>query len=122
MWCSYKNTPANDFNFPYRALSPTLGQEVLYTEEELWNEIERILEEDQEKKFTPGQQLYHNLIHCANPGYFLTPDIIISLEEYMAMKRFHIPLSVDIDSADYRRLVIFSAIDDEYNAATKLNV
>lgn len=122
MWCSYKNTPPNDFHFPYRALSPTLGQEVLYTEEELWNEIERILAEDTQNKFTAGQQCFHNLIHCANPGYFLSSDVIISLEEYMAMKRFHIPLSVDIDSADYRRLVIFSAIDDEYNAATKLNV
>ncbi len=95
---------------------------MLYTEEELWDEIERILAEDTQNKFTPGQQLYHNLIHCANPGYFLSPEVGLALEEYMAIKRFNIPLSADIDSVDYRRLVIFSAIDDEYNAATKLNV
>tara|TARA_R100000655_G_scaffold34461_1_gene67064 strand:- start:194 stop:505 length:312 start_codon:yes stop_codon:yes gene_type:complete len=103
-------------------MSPTLGRMVLYTEEELWNEIDRILAEDSEKKFTPGQQCYFNLIHCANPAYFLTPKVIASLEEYMAMKRFSIPLASDIDSAEYHRLVIFSCIDDEYNAASKLDV
>jgi hypothetical protein len=40
----------------------------------------------------------------------------------MAMKRFKIPLAQDIDTAPYERLVIFSAIDDEYNAASKLDV
>jgi hypothetical protein len=99
-----------------------LGTQVLYTEEELWNEIDRILEEDAQQKFTMGQQCYFNIIHCANPAYFLQPEVTLALEEYMAMKRFKIPISVDLDSADYNRLVIFSAIDDEYNAATKLDV
>jgi len=38
----------------------------------------------------------------------------------MTMKRFKIPPAQDIDSASYMRLVIFSAIDEEYNAAIKL--
>lgn len=122
MWCSYKKAPFNDFYFPYKATSPTLGRVVLYTENELWNEIDRILAEDSEQKFTTGQQCYFNLIHCANPAYFLTPEVILTLEEFMAMKRFKIPLARDIDSAEYERLVIFSSIDDEYNAASKLDV
>ena len=36
------------------------------------------------------------------------------------MKRFNIPPARDIDSANYNRLVIYSAIDEEYNAAIKL--
>jgi hypothetical protein len=40
----------------------------------------------------------------------------IYIEEYMAMKKFTIPLAKDIDSAEYDRVVIFSAIDDEYQA------
>jgi len=122
LWCSYKRAKPNDLEFPYYASSPTLGTQVLYTEEELWNEIDRILEEDTQQKFTMGQQCYFNIIHCSNPAYFLQPEVTLALEEYMAMKRFKIPISVDLDSADYNRLVIFSAIDDEYNAATKLDV
>tara|TARA_A100000172_G_C3008176_1_gene98766 strand:- start:294 stop:662 length:369 start_codon:yes stop_codon:yes gene_type:complete len=122
LWCSFKNAKPNNLHFPYRTSSPTLGREVLYTEKELWNEIDRILAEDSEGKFTPGQQCYFNLMHCANPAYFLTAEVIHTLEEYMAMKRFKIPLARDIDSAEYERLVIFSSIDDEYNAASKLDV
>ena len=32
------------------------------------------------------------------------------------MKRFNLPLAKTIDDADYHRLVIFSAIDEEFNA------
>nr|BAR35012.1 hypothetical protein [uncultured Mediterranean phage uvMED] len=97
-----------------------MGKLVLYDEDALWTEIERILEEDQERQFTPGQQCYHNLVHCANPAYFLTGSTTIALEEFMTMKRFNIPPAKDIDSANYNRLVIYSAIDEEYNAAIKL--
>tara|TARA_R110002020_G_scaffold336149_1_gene551278 strand:+ start:2631 stop:3014 length:384 start_codon:yes stop_codon:yes gene_type:complete len=122
LWCSYKRAKPNDLTFPYRAISPTLGVPVMYTEQELWSEIERILAEDKQNKFSAGQQCYFNLIHCANPGYFLSNEVVMALEEYMAMKRFAIPFSSTIDSADYHRLVIFSAIDDEYNKATKSDV
>jgi hypothetical protein len=122
LWCRIKSAQPNDYEFPYEAVSPTLGKPVTYTEAELWNEIDRILAEDEQKKFSPGQQCYFNLIHCANPAYFLTDEVIIALEEYMAMKRFNIPFATDIDNAVYHRLVIFSAIDDEYNKATKSDV
>ena len=122
LWCSIKSAKPNDFNFPYTAISPTLGKPVTYTEDELWNEIDRIMAEDPERKFSLGQQCYYNLIHCANPAYFLTDEVIIALEEYMTMKRFNIPFASNIDDAVYHRLVIFSAIDDEYNKAIKSDV
>ena len=122
LWCSIKSAKPNDFHFPYTAISPTLGKPVTYTEDELWNEIDRIMAEDPERKFSLGQQCYYNLIHCANPAYFLTDEVIIALEEYMTMKRFNIPFANNIDEALYHRLVIFSAIDDEYNKATKSDV
>ena len=53
---------------------------------------------------------------CADSTYFLTPETIFALEEYMAMKRFNLSLANTIDEADYHRLVIFSAIDEEFNA------
>tara|TARA_Y100001938_G_C8015452_1_gene392315 strand:- start:578 stop:961 length:384 start_codon:yes stop_codon:yes gene_type:complete len=122
LWCSIKSAKPNNYYFPYTAISPTLGKPVTYTEDELWNEIDRILDEDKERKFSFGQQCYYNLIHCANPAYFLTDEVILTLEEYMTMKRFNIPFASNIDDAPYHRLVIFSAIDDEYNKATKSDV
>jgi len=117
---SFKNAKPNGLEFPYTATSPTTGAQVLYTEDELWCEIDRILAEDDESKFTIGQQCYFNLIiGCCNPAYFLDSEVIMNLEEFMLMKRFNIPMASDIDSAIYDRLVTFSGIDDEYNALMK---
>jgi len=38
----------------------------------------------------------------------------------MALKRFNIPIASNLDDAIYERVVIFSAIDEEYNACIKL--
>jgi hypothetical protein len=116
-----KGHSANDMIFPYQASSPTLGKLIWYDEDELWNEIDRILAEDIEKKFTNGQQCYFNLTHCANPAYFLTSETQLALEEYMAFKRFKLPFASSLDKAEYNRIVIFSTIDEEYNAAIKHN-
>ena len=58
----------------------------------------------------------------ANAPHWITNEVVMALEEYMAMKRFNIPFASNIDDALYHRLVIFSAIDDEYNKATKSDV
>ena len=50
LWCSIKSAKPNDFQFPYTAISPTLGKPVTYTEDEIWNEIDRIIAEDVERK------------------------------------------------------------------------
>jgi len=116
VWMSYKNQPTRNLAFPYTAQSPTLKKNITYTEDELWAEIGRIVEQDSDGKFTLGAALYYSLVFCADSTYFLTPETIFALEEYMAMKRFNLPLATTIDNADYHRLVIFSAIDEEFNA------
>ena len=115
-WMSYKNQPSRNLTFPYKAKSPTLKKEILYDEQELWNEIWRIVEANQNGKFTLGAALYHSLVFCADSTYFLTQETIFTLEEYIAVKRFNLQLAKTIDDADYNRLVIFSAIDEEFNA------
>ena len=114
MFC--KSQPSRNLVFPYQAKSPTLKKSITYTEDELWNEVDRIMDEDQKRKFTPGTNLYYNLVLCADSSYFCTPETSFAMEEYMSMKRFNIPIARTIDEADYERIVIFSAIDEEYNA------
>ena len=112
----YKAQPSRNLVFPYQAKSPTLKKSITYTEDELWNEVDRILDEDTERKFTPGTNLYYNLVICSDSSYFCTPETSFAMEEYMSMKRFNIPIARTIDEAEYERLVIFSAIDEEYTA------
>ena len=116
MWMSYRSQPSRNLKFPYKAQSPTLKKTITYDEDELRNEIWRIVDESKDGKFTLGAALYHSLVFCADSTYFLTPETIFALEEYIAMKRFNLPLANNLDEADYHRLVIFSSIDEEFNA------
>ena len=102
--------------FPYKATSPTLHKEITYTEKELWNEVDRVSAEDKKNKFSPGQQLYYNMIHCSSPYSFFTPDMNMYIEEFSYTKEFNIPIAKCIDEAPYEKLVIFSAINEELNA------
>ena len=116
---SYQKADTRTLIFPYECQSPTLNKKITYDEDELWREIDRILAEDERGKFTPGANLYHNLVLCADASYFLDSETNMILEEYMAMKRFNIPLAASIDEVEYNRFVVFSAIDEEYNACIK---
>ena len=116
----YHKIKSRELTFPYKANSPTLRKRITFTEEELWHEIKRILDEDDQQKFTPGQQLYFNLLHCADINYFSDGDTLLWLDEFMAIKRFNLPVADNLDSMPYERFVIFSAIDEEYNACIKL--
>ena len=113
---SYYQIATRGLTFPYQCKSPTLHKKITYDENELWNEIDRILKESENSKFTIGTNLYHNLLLCADSSYFTDSETYILIEEFMAMKRFNIPLASNIDEADYERVVIHSAIDDEYQA------
>ena len=113
---SFNNVKSRGLTFPYKAKSPTLRKTITYDEDELWLEIDRILSEGKDSKFTPGAELYYNLLLCSDSSYFLDQGAYILIEEYMSMKKFNIPLASNIDDADYERVVIFSAIDDEYQA------
>ena len=86
----------------------------------MWHEIERILAENDSDKFTPGQQLYFNLLYCADVAYFSDNENMLWLDEFMAIKRFNLPVADNLDTMSYDRFVIFSAIDEEYNACIKL--
>jgi len=113
---SYHSVESRGLTFPYEAKSPTLRKIITYDEDELWEEIDRILAENKGSKYSPGTDLYYNLVLCADSAYFNDQETYMFIEEYMSMKKFNIPLASNIDDADYERVVIFSAIDDEYQA------
>ena len=116
---SYFKPNTIKYSFPYECSSPTLRKVITYTEEELWNEIDRIMLENVKNKETPGTSLYYNLLQCSDSNYFNDQETSLMIEEYMSMKKFNLPLATTIDHVEYERLVIFSAIDDEWQAILK---
>jgi hypothetical protein len=116
MWMSFNNATSRDLNFPYQAKSPTLKKVITFDEDELWREVDRILAEDTERKYTVGTNLYYNMLLCSDVNYWLDQDTQLYLEEFMAMKRFNIPLANSLADTDYHQFVVFSCIDEEFNA------
>tara|TARA_R110001592_G_scaffold238462_1_gene498180 strand:- start:271 stop:660 length:390 start_codon:yes stop_codon:yes gene_type:complete len=116
MWLNYHSIKPRDLQFPYQATSPTLRKVITYDKDEIWNEVDRIIIEGQQGNFTIGTNLFHNLLLCCSSHHFLDVETQMMIEEYTAMKRFNIPLSSNLDDTDYHRYVIFSSIDEEYNA------
>ena len=74
-WFSFFGVPSSPHptTFPYKAKSPTLKKRITFTEEEVWREVDRALEENKDNQFTDGQVLFFNMVFCANPQYFFDP-------------------------------------------------
>lgn len=113
---SFYSIASRGLSFPYKAKSPTLHKIITYDEKELWAEIDRIAIQNKKNDYTLGTDLYYNLMLCADSNYFMSKETNMLIEEFMAMKKFNIPIASNIDEAEYERVVIFSAIDDEYQA------
>ena len=120
-WFSFFGVPDSPHptTFPYKAKSPTLKKRITFTEEEVWREVDRALEENKNNKFTDGQILFFNMAFCVNPKYFSDPNLEIVFEEYIFSKEFNVPIANNMDSVQYEKMVIFSAISEEINACQK---
>ena len=123
-WYSFFGISDNGYPLdkPYIAFSPTLRKKITYDEDEIWTEIERILAEDKENKFTAGQQLYHNVHFCISPYFFFDQTSNMYIEEFSIAKRLNIPVAPSVDESEYERLVILSAISEEIDACNTLNI
>tara|TARA_R100001530_G_scaffold95514_1_gene66430 strand:- start:269 stop:658 length:390 start_codon:yes stop_codon:yes gene_type:complete len=118
VWYSFfgSNNSAFPETFPYTAKSPTLYKTITFTEEELWNEVDRVLIENENNSYTPGQALWYNLSLVANMNHFYDPEINMVIQEYNMSKQFSIPPARSTEEMDYHKMVVFSAIDEEVMA------
>ena len=111
---SYKRT------FPYHARSPSLKQRVEYKNEEgILEEIERILQRSDTKKFGIGQVLYYDCsIFC--DVHSLVPEWCWEmLEDYNSCKKFNIPLASSLDEVSAWMVDCFNVIESEITNCTK---
>lgn len=96
---------------PYTTQSPTLYREVEYNEEEIRNEIHRILDETDEV----GQSLYHLLPLFCNPTWVIPEWCWQMIEDYHYCTNYNLPIARDLDSASAWVLDCFGVIGLELN-------
>ena len=106
--------------FPYKRQSPVTKRLKTYKNiKQVWEEIELLVENWQDSRFTLGRNLYFHLPLFMNPKWIINDDDYDLMKQYIWTKEFNIPMAQDLDSADAYRLEIFDHIRQELNEITK---
>ena len=116
MWFSQLGFPHNNLEFPYKRQSPTSKRVKTYKNiEQVWEEIEMLVEKWKDSQFSLGRNLYFHLPLFMNPQWIINEEDNIFLKEYNWVKEFNIPLAQDLDSVDANKIEVFDIIRTEIN-------
>lgn len=116
MWFSNYGLPHSSFKFPYFAQSPISGKKQKYeSQKDIYEEIKNLLYQREGKSYSIGQSLYFQLPFFCNPEDFISQWCWDMITDYFSIKKFNIPLSTDLDSANPWMLDCFSVIENEIN-------
>ena len=116
MWFSQLGFPHITLEFPYKRQSPLTKKVKTYENiEQVWEEIELLVDKWKDSQFSLGRNLYFHLPLFMNPQWIVNNEDNILLKEYNWVKEFNIPLAKDLDSADANKIEIFDIIRSEIN-------
>jgi len=108
--------PHNNLEFPYKRQSPTIKRVKTYKNiEQVWEEIEMLVDQWKDSQFSLGRNLYFHLPLFMNPQWIVNEEDNIFLKEYNWVKEFNIPLAQDLDSVDANKIEVFDIIRTEIN-------
>jgi len=114
VWFSQLGFPHITLEFPYRRQSPLTKKVKTYENlEQVWEEIEMLVEKWQESQFSLGRNLYFHLPLFMNPKWIIDVEYQMVLKEYNWIKDFNIPLASTLDEVTARRLDEFDVINSE---------
>lgn len=114
VWYSEYGLPETFFEFPYKTRSPSVGKVLEYkTKREIYEEIDRLLQEKGTKKFGIGQSLFLQMPFFCNPISFIPYWCWEMIKDYQIVKEYNIPLASDLDSINVWQLDCFSVIKNE---------
>ena len=117
MWFSQLGFPHIALEFPYKRQSPLTKRVKTYKNiEQVWEEIELLVDKWKDSQFSLGRNLYFHLPLFMNPQWIVNNEDNILLKEYNWVKEFNIPLAKDLDSADANKIEIFDVIKNEINS------
>jgi len=118
VWWSYYSSSlfVSPYSLPYSEVSPVDYKRREYgTVEDIWEEIERIIEVNNRTTRTIGQDLYNLLPLFTNPAYIIEDWQLEVINEYNIVQNFNVSLG-ELDNVPNDRLNCFSVIHREYNA------
>lgn len=117
VWFSQLGFPHNTLEFPYKRQSPITKKNKEYESiETVQQELDNLVDNFSDNKFSLGRNLYFHVPLFANPRWFIQDDFTEILKEYNYMKNFNIPMARTIDEADSFKLHCFEIIHGELNA------
>ena len=120
VWFSFYGLSRFNKSLPYSAQSPTLVKRIEYKgENDLLEEVERILAEPGTQKYGAGQSLFYQLPLFCDPDSLVPDWCWDMLADYNACKKFHIPLSNSLDNCSCWLLDCFNIIESEINKCSQ---
>ena len=116
-WGFYSSTQfVSPYSLPYNEVSPVDYKKREYgTEEDIWEEVGRIIEVNNRTSRTIGQDMYHLVPLFTNPMYIIEDWHLEVINEFNIVQNFNVSLGV-LDEVLNDRLNCFSIIQREYNA------
>lgn len=124
VWFSQMGLPSVPFDLPYQARSPVLSKVVDYkTEEDILEEVKRIINEKQTNKFGLGQSLYYQMPLFCNPALVIPDWCWNMINDYYCAERYNIPIANDLYSASAWLIDCFDIIKQElYNIEKHIEI
>lgn len=114
VWFWRYGCPAVLFEYPYVAQSPTAYDRVEFNSvDEVWNEIENIVEETKGSTRTIGQDLFFLVPMFANPEDILDDWHYEMILEWQSSKMLNLPISDTLDNASALKVDSFLIIESE---------
>ena len=114
IWFSVLGLPNTGLVLPYTTQSPTLKKVTEYkTVEDIYEEIDRILNEEPTKKFGVGQSLFYQMPFFAEPSDIIPDWCWHMIEDYFIIKKYNVPMAKDLKSVDAWTSDCFILIDEE---------
>ncbi len=120
MWFSQLGYPHNNLKFPYKRQSPLTKRNKTYNNiDDVWDDINLLIESWKESKFSLGRNLYFHLPLFMDPKLLYDNEDNIVFKEYHWCKDFNIPIAKSLNDADAFTLELFDIIRSEINQIEK---
>lgn len=120
MWFSNLGYPHSRLSFPYERYGPGSKKKLTFNSlEDIWNEIDIMVDAWRDNKFSLGRNLYFNLPQFCDPKWLITEKDSFIMREYMYMQDFKLPIADVLENADARTLDHFELIRNEVQEIKK---
>ena len=104
------------FELPYESQSPVLRKRLKYeSEQDVLDEVCRIIDESNERGYEIGQSLYHQIPFFADPKSIISEWCWTMISDFYSIRKYNIPLSDSLDNVDSWTLDCFNVIESEIN-------